>query len=136
MSTQGYATKRSRSEDATPPPPDLPTQKKRIKSDPTTPKARASPTTSDEQKLRSRTSKLAKIAGLGTSPWPEFDRPTPEECQEINDLLASVHGNPVRPEELVDLPDAPAGCGETPNGMLLSPLSACSRVELWRRSFI
>ncbi|GAA6040469.1 hypothetical protein JCM8097_004564 [Rhodosporidiobolus ruineniae] len=49
------------------------------------------------------------------SPFPQHQHPTPEEAQEVCDLLASVHGLPVRPGKLEDREDAPAGCGQVPS---------------------
>ncbi|BGP35040.1 hypothetical protein JCM10296v2_006870 [Rhodotorula toruloides] len=49
------------------------------------------------------------------TPFPHWQHPTPQEAQEVCDLLASVHGMPTRPKVLVDKEDAPAGCGQVPS---------------------
>lgn len=49
------------------------------------------------------------------TPFPHWARPTPQEAQEVCDLLGSVHGVPERPKVLVDKEDAPAGCGQVPS---------------------
>ena len=54
----------------------------------------------------------ARAAG---TPFPQWARPTPDEAQEVCDLLGSVHGVPERPKVLVDREDAPAGCGQVPS---------------------
>jgi hypothetical protein len=41
--------------------------------------------------------------GFGRSPWPEYNRPTPEECAEVHRLLTEAHGESVRPEVLVGM---------------------------------
>ncbi|KAM0786245.1 hypothetical protein ACM66B_007045 [Microbotryomycetes sp. NB124-2] len=51
----------------------------------------------------------------GETPYPKLHRPTPKECQEVYDLLCSVHGVPQRPKVLIDKENAPAGCGEVPS---------------------
>ncbi|KAK4049941.1 hypothetical protein OIV83_003765 [Microbotryomycetes sp. JL201] len=51
----------------------------------------------------------------GETPFPKLNRPTPKDCQEVYDLLCSVHGVPQRPTVLVDKKGAPAGCGEVPS---------------------
>ncbi|CAF9926069.1 MAG: hypothetical protein GOMPHAMPRED_004050 [Gomphillus americanus] len=51
---------------------------------------------------------------LGVSPFPNFERPTLEECHHIHQLLEQEHGQIVIPE----VPDMPsttvAGCGNVP----------------------
>ncbi|BGP19725.1 hypothetical protein JCM10213_004401 [Rhodosporidiobolus nylandii] len=49
------------------------------------------------------------------TPFPQHPFPTAEQAQEVCDLLASVHGLPQRPGNLVDREDAPAGCGQVPS---------------------
>ncbi|KAI0112315.1 DNA glycosylase [Hypoxylon sp. NC0597] len=49
------------------------------------------------------------------SPFPDFPRPTPEECQRAYDILASVHGERERPEKVVSAPVDRAGCGDAPS---------------------
>ncbi|KAA8904957.1 DNA glycosylase, partial [Sphaerosporella brunnea] len=49
----------------------------------------------------------------GYSPWPDYDRPNPEECAEVHRLLTEAHGESVRPDVLIVDNDVP-GCGEVP----------------------
>lgn len=49
------------------------------------------------------------------TPFPHWPHPTPNEAQSVCDLLASVHGLPERPNQLVDVPGGPAGCGNVPD---------------------
>ncbi|KAI1407340.1 DNA glycosylase [Hypoxylon sp. FL1857] len=49
------------------------------------------------------------------SPFPDFPRPAPEECQRAYDILASLHGERQRPEKVVSAPDDRAGCGDAPS---------------------
>lgn len=52
-------------------------------------------------------SKLAQIDSFHkTTPFPDFLRPSVQECQNVYDLLSSVHGKPERPSVLVDKPGA------------------------------
>jgi len=41
--------------------------------------------------------------GFGTSPWPELEHPTPEECAELKRLLTKAHGSSERPDKLVGM---------------------------------
>jgi DNA-(apurinic or apyrimidinic site) lyase len=51
----------------------------------------------------------------GVSPFPEFTRPTPEECEEVNRLLASIHGEVVVPATIPEPSLTVTGCGEVPS---------------------
>lgn len=51
----------------------------------------------------------------GQTPYPDFPRPTPEQCQDVYERLCSVHGKPERPKVLEDRPNAAAGCGQVPD---------------------
>ncbi|MCJ1256058.1 hypothetical protein MMC24_003878 [Lignoscripta atroalba] len=51
---------------------------------------------------------------LGVSPYPEWAPPTPEECQEVNDILSKTHGK-IEPPADIPVPSLTvAGCGEVP----------------------
>lgn len=54
--------------------------------------------------------KLKQLSNAAVSPFPSHARPTANDCRTIFDLLAAVHGEPIRPEELVDDKKS-AGCG-------------------------
>lgn len=51
----------------------------------------------------------------GFSPFPEWDRPTPEECEEVNKLLSSVHGQVSPPKSIPEPSLTVTGCGEVPS---------------------
>jgi len=51
----------------------------------------------------------------GVSPFPGFSHPTPEECQEVNRLLASVHGEIKAPTKVPQPSLTVTGCGEVPS---------------------
>ncbi|KAI5475275.1 hypothetical protein MNV49_001657 [Pseudohyphozyma bogoriensis] len=114
--------KRSLSELSSPEPEPTPSQK-RTKVSLTTPtKPRPVPRASSSSSLSpspkktpTKDKKLAILETYRQTPFPDFIRPTPEECQNIHDLLSTVHGTPTRPTKLVDDPNGPAGCGEVPN---------------------
>ncbi|KAL8987730.1 MAG: hypothetical protein Q9169_008661, partial [Polycauliona sp. 2 TL-2023] len=61
--------------------------------------------------------KKANPYGLtpGMSPFPDWPHPTPEECQEVNDLLSSIHGTVKVPETIPEPSATVAGCGEVPS---------------------
>ncbi|KAL9599636.1 MAG: hypothetical protein Q9219_003720 [cf. Caloplaca sp. 3 TL-2023] len=50
----------------------------------------------------------------GVTPFPDWPHPTPEECQEVNDLLSTIHGNIKPPEKIPEPSLTFAGCGEVP----------------------
>ncbi|KAJ5139382.1 DNA glycosylase [Penicillium bovifimosum] len=51
----------------------------------------------------------------GVSPFPELDRPTPEECEEVNRLLSSIHGVVTAPKTVPEPSLTVTGCGEVPS---------------------
>ncbi len=74
--------------------------------------------TSPEKGKKGRAKKAkANPYGLtpGVSPFPDWLHPTPEECQEVNDLLSKVHGE-VKPPATIPAPSTTvSGCGEVPS---------------------
>ena len=48
------------------------------------------------------------------SPYPDFSRPTAQECHAAHRILAAIHGERARPEEIV-APTSVAGCGNSPS---------------------
>ncbi|KAI9375831.1 hypothetical protein BJX61DRAFT_531295 [Aspergillus egyptiacus] len=61
--------------------------------------------------------KKANSYGLkpGVTPFPEWTRPTPEECEEVNRLLSSIHGEVVAPATIPEPSLTVTGCGEVPS---------------------
>ncbi|KAF7195510.1 putative DNA glycosylase [Pseudocercospora fuligena] len=51
----------------------------------------------------------------GVSPYPDFLRPTPEECEEVVRVLEKKHGKVVVPEAIPPPSLDVAGCGEVPS---------------------
>ncbi|PYI08115.1 HhH-GPD family base excision DNA repair protein [Aspergillus sclerotiicarbonarius CBS 121057] len=51
----------------------------------------------------------------GTTPFPDWTRPTPEECEEVNRLLSTVHGDIVAPTTIPEPSLTVTGCGEVPS---------------------
>jgi DNA-(apurinic or apyrimidinic site) lyase len=51
----------------------------------------------------------------GVSPFPELTRPTSEECEEVNRLLSSIHGEVVAPTTIPEPSLTVTGCGEVPS---------------------
>ncbi|MCJ1434218.1 hypothetical protein MMC27_003585 [Xylographa pallens] len=65
---------------------------------------------------KARRTKKANPYGvtLGETPYPDWQHPTPEECQNVNDVLSKKHGAVAMPES-IPLPSLTvAGCGEVP----------------------
>ena len=52
---------------------------------------------------------------FGETPFPDFHRPTQEECHIVNDLLTSVHGEKKAPAAIPAPSETFAGCGEVPS---------------------
>ncbi|KAI4230744.1 MAG: hypothetical protein L6R40_007947 [Gallowayella cf. fulva] len=61
--------------------------------------------------------KKANPYGLtpGLSPFPDWPHPTPEECQQVNDLLSTIHGHVKAPAKIPTPSTTVAGCGEVPS---------------------
>ena len=59
--------------------------------------------------------KLKQLEAYLQTPFPEHLPPTSEQCQQVQDALARIHGLPKRPEKLVDREGAAAGCGAVPD---------------------
>jgi endonuclease III len=75
--------------------------------------------------------KLAKKAWK-KDPFPDWERPTPEECHEVVRLLTSVHGDRSRPDEIPPASKIVAGCGEVRSvleALLRTRLSASTTMK-------
>lgn len=88
----------------------------------------------------SKSSKKNNNYGLvpGTTPYPDWPHPTPEECEEVTRLLSSVHGE-VKAPEVVPPPSLEvAGCGEVPSvldALIRTLLSAATTAANSKRAF-
>jgi endonuclease III len=51
----------------------------------------------------------------GQSPFPDFPMPTIEACEQVNSLLATMHGNVVAPKTIPAPSLEVSGCGEVPS---------------------
>lgn len=51
----------------------------------------------------------------GVTPFPSWNRPTAEECEVVNKLLSSVHGEVIAPKVIPAPSLTVTGCGEVPS---------------------
>jgi endonuclease III len=74
----------------------------------------------------------------GSTPFPDYARPTSEECQEVTDLLSSVHGKVSAPKTVQQGSMDVAGCGEVPHvleALIRTRLSANTNGDNSSRAF-
>lgn len=74
----------------------------------------------------------------GESPYPSYPHPTPEECQEVNDLLAAIHGKITAPKTISAPSLTSSGCGEVPSvldALVRTRLSAATNNANSSRAF-
>ncbi|EEA26840.1 hypothetical protein EYB25_002128 [Talaromyces marneffei] len=66
---------------------------------------------------KTKNKKTASKYGLtpGVSPFPNFAHPTAKECEEVNRLLSSFHGEVKAPTEIPQPSLTVTGCGEVPS---------------------
>ena len=64
---------------------------------------------------KKRAKKAAYGLTPGITPFPDWSRPTPEECEEVNKLLSSIHGEITPPETIPEPSLTVTGCGEVPS---------------------
>ncbi|KAI9817490.1 MAG: hypothetical protein M1827_001100 [Pycnora praestabilis] len=71
----------------------------------------------DESPIKKAKKAKANSYGLtpGETPYPDWPHPTPEECQEVNDLLEKVHGRVKAPDTIPTPSTTVSGCGEVPS---------------------
>ena len=72
--------------------------------------------------------KLRVLESLGSSPFPDFARPTPEQCHAANSVLVKKHGSRIRPAQF-NKPEFGEKCGEVP-----SVLEVLVRMILYQNS--
>ncbi|KAK4051521.1 hypothetical protein OIO90_004735 [Microbotryomycetes sp. JL221] len=115
------ANKAIKAESQEPSTPDKKGSKKTSKVNSPSPDTTSTPVipTAETTSLTLSASSKKKVSDLeknwGQTPFPKLFKPTPQQCQEVYDLLCSVHGTPQRPKVLIDKENAPAGCGEVPS---------------------
>ena len=75
--------------------------------------------TVEENATPKKTPKKAKKANYGLTPgqtpYPDYERPTAEECKEVVRLLEKVHGKVVAPKSIPPPSLDYSGCGEVPS---------------------
>lgn len=74
----------------------------------------------------------------GESPYPNYPHPTPEECQEVNDILSKVHGKVQAPKTIPTPSLNSSGCGEVPSvldALIRTRLSAATNNQNSSRAF-
>jgi endonuclease-3 len=59
--------------------------------------------------------KMKAMSTYKITPFPDYVRPLPEECQAVCDALATVHTLPQRPAEIKQLDNVGANCGQVPD---------------------
>ncbi|KAL8957818.1 MAG: hypothetical protein Q9193_005006, partial [Seirophora villosa] len=74
------------------------------------------PDVKEESPTKKPPKKKANPYGLtpGVSPYPDWPHPTPQECQDVHDLLSSIHGKVTPPKSIPPPSETVAGCGEVP----------------------
>ncbi|KAJ4356204.1 uncharacterized protein N0V89_004234 [Didymosphaeria variabile] len=97
---------------------------------------RATSTAESSAKKSKKTNSYGLVPG--TTPYPDWPHPTHEECEEVNRLLSSVHGE-VKAPEVVPPPSLDVtGCGEVPSvldALIRTLLSAATSGANSRRAF-
>lgn len=120
---------------------DEPTPKKRKTNNPrkaTVQKKELMPVISKlEEQAATEKSDIAKLANgqkytPDVSPFPDWPYPTPEQCQEVADLLSDVHGIQAAPAAIPAPSLTVSGCGEVPSildAMIRTLLSAATTAD-------
>ena len=72
-------------------------------------------TVSGQEKKPQKNKKAPYGLTPGFSPFPEWPRPTRTECEEVNRLLSSVHGEIIPPATIPEPSLTVTGCGEVPS---------------------
>ncbi|KAF2135770.1 uncharacterized protein K452DRAFT_292961 [Aplosporella prunicola CBS 121167] len=94
----------------------------------------------DEEGAKSAKKKKNLDYGLtpGSTPYPEWPHPTPEECQEVVRLLSSIHGEVQVPKSVPPPSLDVSGCGEVPSvldALIRTRLSAATTGANSSRAF-
>ncbi|CDZ97448.1 NTH [Phaffia rhodozyma] len=78
-----------------------------------------SPATSDKNTIeKGNTPPKPKFAAYLQTPYPDYARPTPEDCKLVVEKLGSIHGIPIRPGSVnKDISGAGVNCGAVPSVM-------------------
>ncbi|KAI7975946.1 hypothetical protein EIK77_007272 [Talaromyces pinophilus] len=73
--------------------------------------------TEEVELTKNKTKKRTAKYGLtpGSSPFPDFPHPTAQECEEVNRLLSTLHGEVKAPTKVPQPSLTVTGCGEVPS---------------------
>ncbi|PLN83569.1 DNA glycosylase [Aspergillus taichungensis] len=84
---------------------------------PDQPQGSADDPTTNSLPSQTKKPKKSNTYGLtpGVSPFPDWNRPTVEECEEVNRLLSTVHGEIIPPATIPEPSLTVTGCGEVPS---------------------
>lgn len=80
--------------------------------------SRKSATTSlneDRTKIHGKKSIALYTLALHNTPFPDYQRPTPDECYEVHRLLVGLHGEMNPPVKIPEPSIIVAGCGQVPS---------------------
>ncbi|CAF9912038.1 MAG: hypothetical protein GOMPHAMPRED_007531 [Gomphillus americanus] len=77
-------------------------------------KIQTDPDASDLSPSKAKTSKTYNLTP-GASPYPSYNRPTPEECHNVNKILTATHGRKTAPKAIPAPNLQSSGCGEVPS---------------------
>ncbi|KAJ4419654.1 hypothetical protein N0V82_004849 [Gnomoniopsis sp. IMI 355080] len=72
------------------------------------------------------------LTDWGETPWPDFDCPSAEECEEVYSRLMAQHGDRLRPAHITAPSLEIAGCGEVPqvlDAIIRTMISANTKFE-------
>ncbi|PPJ53423.1 hypothetical protein CBER1_00942 [Cercospora berteroae] len=93
-----------------------PPKKRTRRSEPVKEEAPVKLETTEEPSSAKKTPKKAKLAlNHGVSPFPDYARPTREECEEVVRILEKKHGKVTVPKAIPPPSLDVAGCGEVPS---------------------
>ncbi|KAI9042335.1 endonuclease III domain-containing protein [Aspergillus affinis] len=113
----GNSDARSRTAKAKTTPLKTETSPKKVKAEIQDTVDKATVTLAENASPKKVTKKKTNLYGLtpGVSPFPDWVHPTPQECEDVNRLLSTVHGDIVAPTTIPEPSLTVTGCGEVPS---------------------
>lgn len=72
------------------------------------------------------------LTDWGDTPWPDFNTPSPQDCEEVYSRLMKAHGDRLRPAHITAPSLEVAGCGEVPqvlDAIIRTMISANTKFE-------
>jgi endonuclease III len=100
--------------------------------------AKATATTEESPKKKSKAKNGGYGLTPGQTPYPNYPHPTAEECEEVTRLLSKVHGNVQAPKTIPAPSLEVSGCGEVPSvldALIRTRLSAATSCTNSSRAF-